>query len=84
MPTLFNPQAYLPPYILQPGQQAQGMMWAQQQPQQVPYNPYGPQTGVPLGAGGAAGPLPAYFPGAAGENPFGDEKRVQEYEEVKV
>lgn len=58
------------------------MMWAQQQPQQVPYNPNGPQTGV----------VNPHFPGAyenqqqqqQRDNPFDDEKRAQEYEDVKV
>lgn len=81
-PTLFNPQAYLPPYILAPGQQQPFPAgWSEAQPQaQIPYNPAfpggGPMTGVP--------PMHAY--GKEGENPFdsSDEKRRQEYEEVKV
>jgi len=76
-PTLFTRNAYLPPYILQAGEQAAGMAWAQQQPQPVPYNPTGPQTGIP----------PSYFPRELSENReshFGDEKRAQDFEEVKV
>jgi len=42
-PTLFARNAYLPPYILQADNPAAEMAWAQQ----VPYNPSGPQTGVP-------------------------------------
>lgn len=69
------------------------MMWAQQQPTQVPYNAYGPPTGIPPGFAGP-GAIPAYYPGAAGANttndeklrddPFADEKHAQEYENVKV
>jgi len=84
-PTLFAPNAHLPPYILQVGQQAGGMPWTQQpqqwqQPPPVPYNPAGPQTGVP--------PAP-YFPEAGSENnqrenPFSDEKRARDFEEGRV
>jgi len=72
-PTFFNSNAYLPPYITNAGA---SMAWAQQPPQQVPYNP-ADQNG-----NGAA---PGYFPSeGAKENPFDDEKRARDFEDVKV
>ncbi|KAF8322059.1 hypothetical protein DL93DRAFT_2162911 [Clavulina sp. PMI_390] len=84
VPSLFNPNAYMPPYIMQPGQvQAAGMLWAQQQPQQVPYNPEG-MTAAP---GNTNFQVYATAPAGARDDPFADEKRMkekEEYDDVKV
>jgi len=100
VPTLFNPNVYLPPYILAAGAQQQyAQSWTQSQPQsQIPYNPDAPQTAIPFnvpqrGAGGVAPtfvsfpPPPNGAPPAREENPFmsEDEKKgPYEFDDVKV
>lgn len=67
---------------------AEGMMWAQAQPTQVPFNPYGPPTGAPPGMGmaGSNTSLPGYNAGAMGGQ-FGrseNEKQADPFADTAV